>query len=291
MDQDNYTKKITNSISYNINKKMLGYTKKIDIIYDKIDKNENMLFKIIELLHNNNQYLENKINNLEDKIYVLQTTTINKLLENNELPNTNLSLNENKLYRNNEISQNNELLLDKNELLFENNIVYEENNDILTKNDNHYVNNKLNDKILKNRLKNNDKNQEQNNFKELKIEKFDIDDNFIKNCLSESNIESDLKIFKKIYIDNVAKEFYPIRHIKKKYQYWLHGEMKDDDKNGSYIKNTIIKNIELCYTSVNTLDNYVDIDIFLKNQDYINIINDEKYKDNFLIRISEIIKI
>ena len=181
---------------------------------------------------------------------------------------------------------------EKNELLSENCMISEKNNELTTHN-NDSINNKLNDKILKNKLKSKDKKQEyeQNNFKELKIEKFDIDDNFIKKCLSEYNIESDLKIFKKIYIDNVAKEFYPIRHIKKKYQYWLDGEMKDDDKNGSYIKNTIIKNIELCYTSVNTLDNYVDIDVFLMNQDYINMINDEKYKDDFLIRISEIIKI
>jgi hypothetical protein len=290
MDQDNYTKKILNSISYSINKKMQGYTTKIDIIYDKIDKNENILLKIIELLQNNNEYLENKINNLEDKIYVLQNNVLqNNVLQNNVLiQNTTID----KLLENNELFNNKSNVYSEKDELFENNVISEKNNELKSLN-NDSVNNKLNDKILKNKLKSKDKKQEyqQNNFKELKIEKFDIDDNFIKKCLSESNIESDLKIFKKIYIDNVAKEFYPIRHIKKKYQYWLDGEMKDDDKNGSYIKNTIIKNIELCYTSVNTLDNYVDTDVFLMNQDYINMINDEKYKDDFLIRISEIIKI
>jgi hypothetical protein len=325
---------------------MQGYTTKIDIIYDKIDKNENILLKIIELLQNNNEYLENKINNLEDKIYALQSNVLqsnvlqnnvlqsnvlqsnvlqsnvlqsnvlqsnvlqsnvlqNNALQSNVLQNNALQSNvlqNNALIKNTAIDkllENNELVnnksnmySEKNELLSENCMISEKNNELTTHN-NDSINNKLNDKILKNKLKSKDKKQEyeQNNFKELKIEKFDIDDNFIKKCLSESNIESDLKIFKKIYIDNVAKEFYPIRHIKKKYQYWLDGEMKDDDKNGSYIKNTIIKNIELCYTSVNTLDNYVDIDVFLMNQDYINMINDEKYKDDFLIRISEIIKI
>ena len=62
-------------------------------------------------------------------------------------------------------------------------------------------------------------------------------------------------------------------------------------QNQLYKKQSIIKNIELCYTSINTLDNYIDVDVFLKNQDYISSINDEKYKDDFLIRISEIIKI
>ena len=99
-------------------------------------------------------------------------------------------------------------------------------------------------------------------------------------------------MFKKMYIDPIAKEYYPIRHIKKKYQYWYDGHMIDDDSNGTYIKNTIIKNIEECYLNVNTYENYMDdMDQFVKNQEHINKLNEQKYKDKFLLKIIQIISI
>ena len=130
------------------------------------------------------------------------------------------------------------------------------------------------------------------NYKDIKLENFELDKNFTLKCLSMNNLNGDIKIFKKIYIDNISKEFYPLRHIKKKYQYWLDNHMNDDDKNGKYIKETLIKNISMCYMKVNKLDNYnADMEQFLKNQEHINNMSEQKYMDKFLQKIIHIIDI
>jgi S-adenosylmethionine synthetase len=68
--------------------------------------------------------------------------------------------------------------------------------------------------------------------------------------------------------------------------------MIDDDTNGTYIKNIVLRNIEKCYLKVNLIDNYMnDMDQFLKNQDHINKLSEEKYKDKFLAKIISIISI
>ena len=129
-------------------------------------------------------------------------------------------------------------------------------------------------------------------YKEIKEEIFDLDKNFILKCLTSNSISSDIKIFKKMYIDNVEKEYYPIRHIKKKYQYWLNNHMNDDDKDGKYIKEIIVKNISICYMKINTLENYnFDIEQFLKNQEYINNMSEQKYLDKILQKIVHIVDI
>jgi hypothetical protein len=129
------------------------------------------------------------------------------------------------------------------------------------------------------------------NYKEIKKEQYDIDINFIKKCLNDGCIESDIKIFKKIYIDNVPKEFYPIRNIRRKLQYWLNGHM-NEDYGGNYIKDTIINNIENCYISVNKYDDSQNnIDQFIRNQEYITRMTEQKYKERFLSMIIDSIKI
>ena len=131
-----------------------------------------------------------------------------------------------------------------------------------------------------------------NYFREIKVEHFDIDKNIILDCLHMNNVNGDVTLFKKIYLDNVLKEYYPIRHIKNKYQYWLDGKMIDDNTNAEYIKNTIIKNIEFCYRKVNIFDNYNDnIDQFIKNQEHINKFNEIKYKDKIFASILPLIEI
>ena len=68
--------------------------------------------------------------------------------------------------------------------------------------------------------------------------------------------------------------------------------MKDDDTNGEYIINVILKNIELCYMKINNTDNYGDnIDQFLKNQEHINKLNDNKYKEKIMSQIIKLIDI
>jgi len=132
----------------------------------------------------------------------------------------------------------------------------------------------------------------ENKYKDLKEEYFNLDYNFVKSCLDNTNIQNDIKIFRKIYIDNVPKEYYPIRHIKKKFQYWNDDHMNDDDSSGTYIKNIVLKNIQKCYLQINIYENYTnDVDQFLKNQEHINKLREEKYKDSFLSKIVSIINI
>jgi hypothetical protein len=107
-----------------------------------------------------------------------------------------------------------------------------------------------------------------------------------------NSINGDIQLFKKMYIENISKEYIPIRHIKKKFQYWINDHMKDDDTNGEYIINVILKNIELCYMKINNTDNYGDnIDQFLKNQEHINKLNDNKYKEKIMSQIIKLIDI
>ncbi len=124
-------------------------------------------------------------------------------------------------------------------------------------------------------------------FKEIRSEKFDsIDNNFIKNCLNLNSIEGEILLFKKMYIDGVPKEYYPIRHIKKKFQYWFEGHMKDD--NGTYLIDTIIKNIEQLYFKIN-IDYDENPDQLITNQEYIFTLSEQKYKDKFIAKMINII--
>lgn len=131
-----------------------------------------------------------------------------------------------------------------------------------------------------------------NNYIELKKEQFNLDIEFVKKCLESHNINSDLKIFKKIYIDNVPNSCYPIRHISGNYQYWLNNKMNLDDENGSYIKDTIINNISNIYLEANLFDNYKnETDLFIKNQEYILNMSKDKYKNKLFKKILEIIEV
>jgi cell fate (sporulation/competence/biofilm development) regulator YlbF (YheA/YmcA/DUF963 family) len=148
--------------------------------------------------------------------------------------------------------------------------------------------NKIDEKDDKGRKKTN-KNLN-NNIREIKKEQYNLDEEFVKECLNSGCIDADIKIFKKIYIDNLTKESYSIKHIRKKFQYWYNGSMKDDDSNCTYIKNTIVQNIEDCYLNVNKYESYQDdIDQFINNQEYINKMSEQKYKERFLLKIIELI--
>ena len=131
-------------------------------------------------------------------------------------------------------------------------------------------------------------------YRDVKPENYDLllDEKFIHDCLNETGMNGELKIFRKIYIDDIPKEYYPIRHIKKKLQYWCDGHMNNDDSSGTYIKNTILKNIEQSYLKINTYDNFTsNVEEFIKNQEHINNLSETKYKDKFLQKIISIINI
>jgi hypothetical protein len=254
-------KTISNNISYIINKKMKTYNEKLEYLTEKVEENIKISNAIIELLKSKNIILESK------------STTESK---KNDI---------------------------KGIVLAENNKSYEENIDIIIKKSDNITTNEYkvdnNDLKDKNELKIvKEKRSEEkniyliNDYKDLKRELFNFDELFIKDCLNLCSLQGDLKIFKKMYIDGVSKEFYPIRHIKKKIQYWLDNHMNDDDANGTYVKNIIIKNIEDCYLAINTFDNYENnLDQLLKNQEHINKLSEEKYKDKLLNKIINIITI
>ena len=159
-----------------------------------------------------------------------------------------------------------------------------ENNDIITTIKTIKSNTSFNSLNLTDNLK--------KTYKELKIEDFDIEYEFIKSCLLMNSVNGDIRLFKRMYIDNVSKEYYPIRHIKKKFQYWINDHMEDDNTNGKYIKDTIIQNIERCYLKINTYENFGNnSEQFMKNQEHIDNITEQKYKDKFFTQIINIIKI
>ena len=257
-------KTISNNISYIINKKMKTYNEKLEYLTEKVEENIKISNAIIELLKSKNIILESK-------------STI--------FPTPELKKNDIK-----------EIVLEENNNSYEENIdIIIKKEDQLTINENKKGDNNLKDKTELKMVK--EKRSEEkniyliNNYKDLKRELFNFDELFVKDCLNLCSLQGDLKIFKKMYIDGVSKEFYPIRHIKKKLQYWLDDHM-NDDANGTYVKNVIIKNIEDCYLAINTFDNYEnDVDQLLKNQEHINKLSEEKYKEKLLNKIISIITI
>lgn len=126
-------------------------------------------------------------------------------------------------------------------------------------------------------------------YRDVKVERFSLEEEFVRKCMEMNSIIGDMKMFQKMYLENVSKEFYPIRYVKKTYQYWLNGKMYDDI-GGSYIKNTISRNIEMLYMKMNTFEYYGEkVEKFMNNQEHICKLSDEKYKDKMLQQIIQII--
>ena len=252
--EKNLKKYLSNTINSNINKKNFKNEAKIDELMEKTNS-------ILQLLNNFNE----RIKNIEKALCInIESDSNNIILEKaNTLK---------------KVESNIELLKKLNENIDSDtdNFIEEEKN------------------IEKKKKVKKQKTQEVliTKYIEINVKHFDIDENIIKKCLNMNNLNGDIQLFKKMYIENVAKEYIPIRHIKKKFQYWINDHMKDDDTNGEYIINVIIKNIELCYMKVNNMDNYGDdIVQFLKNQEHINQLQDIKYKEKMLISIIKLIDI
>lgn len=281
MEKSNIDKKyITNTITYTCNKKMSSYNEKLNSIIkmiedlDKKINNLEFLFK-----KNKNELKDNttyeKINLSKDYVDELQGYIIDKSQDNFIDESHNDFIDE--LQEDASLSKDVSLSKDK---------------DVSLSKDKDASLSKDKDVSL---IKSESINSFDNSlclYREIKNEYFEVDDIFIKKCLNMMNVHGEIKLFRKIYIDDVQKEYYPIRHIKKKIQYWNNGHMVDDDSSGNYVKNTILKNIEECYLRVNIYDNYSNnIDQFLKNQEHIKKLSEQKYKDKFLLKIIEIISI
>lgn len=126
-------------------------------------------------------------------------------------------------------------------------------------------------------------------YRDVKVESFSFEEEFIRKCLEMNSMVGDMKMFQKMYLENVSKEFFPIRYVKKTYQYWLNGRMHDDI-GGSFIKNTISRNIEMLYMKMNIFEYYEEkVEKFMHNQEHICKLSDEKYKDKMLQQIVQLI--
>jgi hypothetical protein len=279
VEKGDITKNILNKVSYFINKKLNNKS------FNKIDSiNENMQLLLNEY-EKQNKYLTNKINVLES-LLILMNKDMNDLKK--KIKNKNfvcLSPVENEA---------NKKDLDFNESSILNNIIEENMN-----NDMNYMNNNVTDNnvIVEQNLNNLEEipimkvNSFSNFYKDIKKEKLELDNNFVKKCLESHTINADLKIFKKIYIENIPNSCYSLRAIKGNYQYWLNNKMNDDDENGSYIKDIIIHNISNAYLEANNFDDYIeDNDLFIKNQEYILNMNKQKYKDKLFTNILKLIQ-
>lgn len=306
-EKGDLTKNILNKVSYFINKKLNN------INYNKIDNiNENVQILLNEY-EKQNKYLNNKINVLESLLILMNKdmNDLKKKIKNknfvcssnssNNLVNSNSSNNLSPKYDNKkELDFNNISLLnhnEENELSDLNEFINIQKNNDLNEFINIEENNNLNElnNIEKNKL-----NQEipiikvnsfSNFYIDIKKEKLELDNSFIKKCLESHTINADLKIFKKIYIEDIPNSCYSIRTIKGNYQYWLNNKMNDDDENGTYIKDIIIHNISNAYLEANNFDHYFqDNDLFIKNQEYILDMNKQKYKDKLFNNILKIIK-
>jgi hypothetical protein len=285
-EKGDITKNILNKVSYFINKKLNNKS------FNKIDSiNENMQLLLNEY-EKQNKYLCNKINVLES-LLILMNKDMNELKK--KLKNKNFVCLS-------PIDDKNKIDSDFNESSILNNIIEENMN-----NDNTIsINNTNNTNNTNNIIDNTTQEQNINTFEEIPImkvnsfsnfykdikkEKLELDNNFVKKCLESHNINSDLKIFKKIYIDNIPNSCYSLRAIKGNYQYWLNNKMNDDDENGTYIKDIIIHNISNAYLEANNFDDYLeDNDLFIKNQEYILNMNKQKYIDKLFTNILKLIR-
>ena len=307
LNQDGEYKNLINRISYLINKRLSSYNlNKVDNIY------ENTLTLIREF-EKQNQKLNNKISVLETLVTVMNKDIVelkkkyknnvniekkNKKIDNDNIIITNNFIDEN---NNNFINENNNNFINENN---NNNFSNENNNNFINENINNIDNNIYDDNLIIEDKKKNNINKNLNKipelkkinsfsnyiFKEIKKEPIELEFKFIQLNLHQHNINSDIKIFKKIYIDEIPKSYYPIRYIKNNYQYWLNDKMNLDDENGSYIKETVITNIINIYLNINSYENYIDNnDLFLKNQEYIINMSKQKYKDKFFKNILKII--
>ena len=172
----------------------------------------------------------------------------------------------------------------------------ETNNELIVKLD---KKNLLEEKVEQNLSNSNDgvtnlKNIKSGNIlQDIKINNFDLNIKFVQKCLDLNSLVGDTKIFKKMYLDGVNKELYPVRYINKKnYQYWYDNKWNNDVE-GEYIKKVIVKNIQQCYLKANQYDNYGQskMEQFLKNQTHLNKLSDDKYQCKWLTSIKQLIAI
>lgn len=121
---------------------------------------------------------------------------------------------------------------------------------------------------------------------EVKIQKFNIDEESIKEYLEMNSTKGDIALLEHLYF---LEEEDPIRiNTSKNLEYLLN--RKWNINNGELI-NTLLHNIKTCYLTVNTFENYNDEpDKFMKNQKYIMEMSNEKSKDRLLKSLKQFLE-
>jgi len=144
--------------------------------------------------------------------------------------------------------------------------------------------------IIKSKLKI-DNNEPLDNTKTriIKNGRFDLSKEFSKKMLEKATLEADFKMFKEYYINNIA-EFSIKKISQSKMKYW-DGEKWVYDVNFTNLKKIIIGNIRKAYTRVNTLKYYEnDLEQLEKNQEHINMLNDDNMDSRYVKRLIKRIK-
>ncbi len=122
-------------------------------------------------------------------------------------------------------------------------------------------------------------------MKEIKPQVFEnIEDKTLKAHLRKRRVESDGALLYKIYFENLPRNLFPIRIVRKSsIEYWLNDHW-NEDMDGEYIKETLSKNLIASYTKVNRFSSSALTDSvgteFMKNQNYILSLRDKKYQSS-----------
>lgn len=116
-------------------------------------------------------------------------------------------------------------------------------------------------------------------IKTVKKERMLIDDDIVKNYLNSKSIESDCELLYKYYLENIKKNFYPIKRSKnKKYDccYW-NGDDWVEDPAGNNLKSIFTSNLKKVYNRINIHSEPE----YLNNQEHINdIVNNKRYQNS-----------
>ena len=279
---ENESKKIISKVNYALDKKLKSLNLvTIENYLNDINKNLSEINNEYKL---SNRIFENKFNHIDNKLVKLNKDIL-FLKKSLKIPSEEMI--ENNQYQYHDYNEMNELIdsqknVDSDE---ENNFV--KNISTISLKKNKSVHNLEPFKLEK---VSSFQSVENFDYIDLKPEKIIIDLKIVKKCLHEHCLKSDLILFKLKYIDEIPKTCYSIRNIKNNFQYWLNGAMHNDDENTNYIKNTIVSNISHLYLQINNFEDYEDdMDLFLKNQEYILNMSSVKYKNRLIKDILKII--
>lgn len=113
------------------------------------------------------------------------------------------------------------------------------------------------------------------NLEEKKDVKREIEKEFIMESLMMNHMEGEIRLFRKLYEREDGE--YDIRYKNNKIE---HGGKEED----------VISRIESLYYGVNTIENFRNPEIVLRNQEYIYKISDKKNKDSFEKRIKNMMR-